>query len=780
MNSSEQTETLVFDHLPLAVVKVNQALDFIYANSKAREWLGHDLVTKNLRDLVPVDLWDLMVQHLEERQRGEGGFYDMQFKQSDGQYVPVKIAGIPLRDSQGKHAGSVGIILNMLFDEVADTIHLAISETRDGPELLDKVASAVSRVVPFDYFGVSRYSADLQHTMSFHHYVASDVRVPGDVRWWRIPAPFRQGICEPRVVGDFPELMNRPELAEYRNHPTIEAFLARGYNSFLRMPVFTGGRLAAAVVLFSRQRDYYSNNSRDQLRRLPLEQAVQTALQSHKFAEQQFRSTLLRSLLTCQQPVELAELLVTDLAKHHGWSHVAIFRVDDAAKAFRLVAQHSLAGVKMVPDYRQPLDQGVLGHVLKTGKSVNIPDLRKVDQTDIIPCAITSNFRSELCLPIMRDKFQRIRMLLNVEDETESAFSNDELAELDEVVKEIQPALLRLGRQFVLESAFQSSPDAILVADALGSICEANPAAAQLLKYPAATNLLQQPLMSLFSSEADLARLTACGSSGDRPTRLLARDGSFLEALIEVAHLPEVVEVGEYITIRDMAPVRRLQRLEAIGEFYYELAAQTATPLSLVKTWLRRLHSAVADNRELHDLVAKALLQLKQVEITHDRMQLYDEEQARRIPTDRIPVDLVVELRLLLQEFPRSDSTRIEVSGFPTPVLVNVDRMQVAFMFKTILAYLLRFLPPGQETKIGVRVSANERVHVIISGIAPAESVTSEQSDPVARAKFHLALGEPLLRTFAANNGATYRGREYDNEQIIFRIDFDAAQGERP
>ena len=159
MNSSEQTENLVFDHLPLAVVKVNQALDFIYANSKVREWLGHDVVTKNLRELVPVDLWLRMVQRLEERQRGEGGFYDMQLKFSDGQYVPVKIAGIPLRDSQGQHAGSVGIIQNMLADEVADAIHLAISETRDGRELLDKVAAAVSRVVPFDYFGVSRYSA---------------------------------------------------------------------------------------------------------------------------------------------------------------------------------------------------------------------------------------------------------------------------------------------------------------------------------------------------------------------------------------------------------------------------------------------------------------------------------------------------------------------------------------------------------------------------------------------------------------------------------------------
>ena len=371
-------------------------------------------------------------------------------------------------------------------------------------------------------------------------------------------------------------------------------------------------------------------------------------------------------------------------------------------------------------------------------------------------------------------------MLLNVEDEMESAFSNDELTGLEEIVDEIQPALRRLGRQFVLESAFHASPDAILVVDARGNIREANPAALQLLEYSATGDLAQLPLKSLFVNETDAARLTYSRSSDDQATHLRTHNGTLLEVLIEFTALPEVVGAGHYITIRDLAPVRRLQRLEAIGEFYYELAAQTATPLSLVKTWLTRVHSAAADNRELYDLVQKVLLQLKQVEITHDRMQLYDEDQARRIPTHRVPLDLFVELRLLLQEFPRSESKRIELSRPETPVLVNADRVQVAFMFKTILAYLLRHLPPGEQSKIDVSLTVNERAHVRITGIAPAEGATLDSSDPVERVRFQLALGEPLLQVFAANNGATYHGRDYVGEQIIFRIDFDAAQGAEP
>ena len=403
MNSSEQTETLVFDHLPLPVVKVNSAFDFTYANPAAVEWLGDDLLTKNVRDLVPPNHWLGMTQQLARRQRGKGGFYDTQLKQRDGQYVPVKIAGIPLVNSEGQHIGSVGIVQNMLFDDVAEMIHEAIADTRDGHELLDKVASAAIRLVPFDYFGVSRYSVDLRHTMSFHNYVSSGPKVTRDVRWWKIPDPFRHGIHRPRVEKDFATLMAHAELTEFREHPTVKKFLAEGYRSFLRLPVFTGGRLVAALILFSRQQNLYSNKSIDTLRRLPLEQAVQTALQYHEFAEQRFRGTLLRSLLKCQQPKELADLLVAELAEQYGWSHVGVFRIDEAANEFRLLAQHSATGIRMDSDYQQALDDGVLGHVLKTGKAVNIPDVRNTEELAFTPRVIHTHFRSELCLPIMRD-----------------------------------------------------------------------------------------------------------------------------------------------------------------------------------------------------------------------------------------------------------------------------------------------------------------------------------------------------------------------------------------
>ena len=781
MTSSEETGTLVFDQLPLPVVKINRELDFTYANPAALEWLGGDLLEKNLRDLVPEELWGEMEEQLAKRQRGEGGFYDTQFTRPDGQHVPVKIAGIPLVDNQGQHTGSVGILRDMLFDEVSETIHLAIGETRDGPSLLDRVATAVRRVVPFEYFGVSRYSADLHHSMSFHNYIVDDVRVARDVRWWRIPDPFRRELHRCRVERDFAELMARPELATFRNHPTIEKFVARAYKSYLRLPVCVGGRVVAAVMLFHRQPDLYSHKTVETLRKLPLEQSVQMALHHHEVDEQVFRRRLLRQLLTCLQPQELADSLVTELAEHYAWSHVAVFRVDVVAQEFRLVAQHSPSGIQLGADYRQPLDQGVLGCVLKTGRAINIRDTQNPDEAGFTPCVIYDRFRSELCMPIVWDNSRRVRMLLNVEDEKEGAFSDDELHRLAEIVEEIQPAILRLARQFVLASAFESSPDAILVVDALGNIREANPAAVQLLKYPTAAALLQQPFKLLFASEAEAARLASSRPIDDRATRLLAHDGSQLETLVKCTILPEIIGAGQYVTIRDLAPIRHLQQLEAIGQFYYELAAQTATPLSLVKMWLTRLHAAVGESREQYDLAQKALLQLKQVEITHDRMQLYDEEQARRIPTDRTPLDLLVELRLLLQEFPRADSIRIELIGPPSPpVTVNADRAQVAFMFKTILAYLLRHLPPGDEAKIQVRLRVNGRVQVGIAGIAPANGAALDEQDPVARARFQLALGEPLLRMFAANSGATYHGREYVDQQIIFRLDFESAQEARP
>jgi hypothetical protein len=247
--------------------------------------------------------------------------------------------------------------------------------------------------------------------------------------------------------------------------------------------------------------------------------------------------------------------------------------------------------------------------------------------------------------------------------------------------------------------------------------------------------------------------------------------------------VPEVLGAGHFITLRDLAPIRRLERLEAIGPFYYELAAQTATPLSLVKTWLTRLHSAAADHgdyRDLCSLAQKALLQLKHVEITHDRMQLYDDEQARRLPTHRVPLDLLVELRLLLQEFPLCETSRIDIGLAPLRVSVLADRMQVAFMFKTVFAYLLRSIPPDDQAAIRVSVDVGLCAHVRIEGVAPPDPLSADDAYAFARAQFQLTLSESLLQTFAANNSAIYHDREYVDGHVVFRIDFELAQEARP
>lgn len=378
-------------------------------------------------------------------------------------------------------------------------------------------------------------------------------------------------------------------------------------------------------------------------------------------------------------------------------------------------------------------------------------------------------------MPIVCDEFQNIRMLLNIEDETEGAFSNDELETLKELIDDIQPALRRAGNQFVLESAFRSAPDAILVADALGTIRKANPAAAQLLKCTSPDDLLQSPLASLFSSEAEARHLIDSRSFFDYTTHLVAHDGSLPEVLLDLTQLPEIVGGGQYIAIRDLASIRRLQELEDIGDFCYEVATQTATPLSLVKTWLQRLVSTAGDDHSQYNLARKALLQLEQVKTTLERMQLYDEERARRIPTDREPLDPFVELKLLLQEFPASEATRVVFTAPADPVTVIADQMQFTFMFKTIFAYLFRHLPPGDDSTIQVLAKAQERIRVEVVGTAPEEDSSSHEREALTRAKFQLALGEPLLHTFAASNGAVYRGRRYVNQQVIFEIDFESA-----
>ncbi len=799
MLNSEQLSTLVFDQLPLGVITIDRQSQFTYGNPVALEWFGPDLLTKGFLDLVEPNKRPEVAEQLARRKHGVGGFYQTGMLLRHGQYVPMEVAGIPIFDGEGHHLGSVGIIRNLAFRTADEAVQTAISKSRDEQELFQRVAMGVKPLIPFDTFSVSRYTAERSHSTTLYRFHdRGQDQSPSSVHWWNVPAELRGSLDQPFITGDFDAWLKRPEFEKLRQHPDVKRFLAGDYRSYMRFPIFSGCQLIAAVEFFSRQPQFYSEEHLKLLHRLPIAQAVQMALDHLQVKEQEFRHQLLRSLLSCDRAIDVAQKLVDMLADHYQWTHTSLLSVDRAAKEFRLLAQGSRNRCPLPEGYRQRLDVGQLGKTLKEGKLQNLEDSWNRDPN--IPYEVLSEeFRSELCAPLNWDPDPgRIHLLLNVEDQMESAFSKEEAQTLEDILDEVKPVLYRMWILFALESAFRSSSDAFLLTDALGTLRQANPAALRMLKCPAdaqpqrqqgfdlPASLRDKPLASLFADQIKAQQLLKGWPINAEPTQLVALDGSIVDTRVQSSELPVEAGGGKFVAITDLAPMRRLHELEAIGKFYYELASQIGTPISLVRTWLNRLYSTLTDRgqQDLAELAGQSLAQLHQIQTTYVRMALHDEEQRRRIPTRRVSLNLADELNLLRQRLPRSDKERLKLHPAAESAQVQADCVQVGFIFKTILSYLLHYSPP--EGTISVDLCTNRRLGTIsvrIIGTAPPEPSRPDLDDSLERAKFQLVLGEGLIRTFSANNDITYHVPLYEGSQVTFQLDFrldEALEEEQP
>jgi len=764
-----RTQDLFFDKLPLAVMQLDQSQRFVYANRPAQDWLGTSLRGRSLRAIVPDDAWPAMQREQAKRREGTGGFYETEFIQQDGRRVPVQITGIPIMDANNQHAGSIGIIRNLQLDRSVEALREAMSRPMSRTQLLDLVAEHVRKIVPFDYFAVTRYSADLSEMTSVYSKAIGTPSASREVRWWKTPAPFANNLHEPYLEGDLAAIVEEPALVEFRKHPVAKRFLADGYRSVVRIPVSDLDRLdkiVAAVALYSREKARYGSRDIEMLtRELPLEKAVQMALYYDKCEEHDFRHSLLRKMAQCDEPTKVAVLLVSELAKHYRWKHVSIFRVDEALEQFCLVEQGSCSGFAIREGLTQDIHSGILGEVLQRGEGRNVRDTRLAP--GYVP--IHEDIRSELCMPLAWDRDRRLRLLLNVEDTEENAFSADDEATLKEIITELTPMLEKLCRQFVREAAFNLSSDAILVVDPLGRILEANLEARWLLTGSPGGDVPEH-FRDLFADANDAPTEYSLSVRADRPTRLLDSERNAFEALVQISALPKDIGGGCYVTVTDYRPIRHLQQLEAIGEFYYELATQAMTPLNLVRLWLRQL-ADTCENGDERDLAKKALCQLQHVAITYNRMALYDEDRQRRVPTDRVPIELRDEILLLLSEFPACEAERVCVENADGPAEVQADPIQVGFILKTILAYLLRYLPPGK--RVNVRLAGDRKtVCATISGYEPEEAKSEDFRDSLRWTRFSMALGEPIIRTFAQNNNATYEKLGQQGPEVTFRIAF--------
>ncbi len=740
----------VFDKSPLGIIRVNRNLEFTYANPTALEMTGASRIEDvNIWDIVP-DAEDrkILKDQFARRMEGKSDEYEIKIRRvDDHRSVPVRIAATPEFDNLDNMIGALSIVRNCELEDAIEAFHRHIETCRDWEQLLLAAATETARIVPYDLFIVSIYTGSLRQARVIFDYPKEE-RLEWPKRWFTLSKELvdLMSRMSMQAVGDLNAVLDRPEMQQFRQEKEVRLFVDRGIRSFIRIPVLRGEKPLAAVTLLSRRPDAFEGTV-EKLKVLPIDEIVNTAIYYLGMEEQHFRFELMKRISNSQRVEEVMDVIVQSLVKYYGWQDVSIFRVDEVERHFLLQAQaHSEDGFAYDESLTLDFGEGVLGEVYRNKEAMNIGNV--LERPNFVRAR--EKTRSELCIPI--HLAGKVQWLLNVEDDVENAFSDEDRDALQGVVDEAHSILEHLFAHFFLDEFIARSSDAIFVTDKKGRVVRTNEAAARLLGSTDLDTIIDRRLDD-FLAEEDKGRLDSDAKSIRGPCRLVAVDGQSVEVFLSGGELHE--DFGcKVFCARDISLIRRVKELEDIRDMFHEIAIQTRTPLALLFTWLRRLRDRVEDT-SAGDLLEKAMRQLRKVELTYEQLILYDSEKGA-IPFNPVRLDILSVLTMAKEELPRSDSDRIVVeTRSPRLPQLRGDLFQLIFVFQAVLSYLLRFAPVDERIPVSVEPTESA-VEIRITGLTPARGTQTASSGNdrlvESRADMDIALGETIIRRFIETN----------------------------
>jgi PAS domain S-box-containing protein len=751
-------EEKFLDRLGLAAIKFNSDLVVTYANQASRDLLGSeiDIRGRSVYDVLPNTR--NQSEQFQRRREGAADIYETEIvRPYDGRKIPVSVAGTPILDDDGGFLGSLGLIRSLETERAAAAIHAAIDSEHDEKRMFSALTEIIHPLIPFDYCGITRFSDESDHAALW--FGQADGQLDHlSRRWWPIKAAQKREHQQKMVIPSFSEYI-RTSYAELAEDSDVVKFEKKGYRSMLRFPIEQENRPVASIFLLTRGDRQYTEGDCKLLSDLPMEQAIRMALYYRSRRKYMFRHELLTAMASCTTATGLAETLASRLADHYHWPHIAIARVCKTEGVFRLLAEAPVTAEKALSrsEFRLALTAGVTGHVYQTRASINIADVHAHDlPVEFVP--VWPGTLSELCLPVVWDG--EVQWVLNVEDEMRDAFSKDDEREVSSILTEVQDTLARITRQYLLESAIESTSDAVLITDLHANVTWVNPATLKMVGVGAAQDALG-PFQRFFSDSRTATRMFESAGAAAREVDLAKRDGGVIPVLLSGTELPEDLSSKVFVA-RDLTGAKRLQKLEELRKLFQEVALQTHAPLAFIDTWVRHAASHGPET----DLYPKILTQLKKLEITYDRLALSLDCKAILDATRIQKVDVGVEIKRVLYDLPKEERDLIDICGITELPYISADPLQISFMFSSILSYLSR-LCGGRHNCVRISLQSGPAIQVVFHAAVTSSPSGSDADPQLERARFELALGEPTIREFAEKNAATYERKVNDDSVEI-------------
>jgi hypothetical protein len=253
---------------------------------------------------------------------------------------------------------------------------------------------------------------------------------------------------------------------------------------------------------------------------------------------------------------------------------------------------------------------------------------------------------------------------------------------------------------------------------------------------------------------------------------------------------------GKLIVARDLSHERKALEIQALGKMYYDVATESKTPLCLAYSWLEDLQqctiialprwidrlsthirsllglSARKLNGPISEAAAKIMRQLRKVEITYDRMALYDE--AKYLTPHKVKVDVARLIGDIIDDFPAGDAAKVVRNSSQNDLYVDADPYQLTFCVQTILSYLLRFAL--RSGCISFRAHDDAQGHIIfdLSGPFPERTLSRpyyERDDyRLWKTLADIGMGKNIVHQFVANQNGSFEEPQVSKGMLMFRF----------
>jgi hypothetical protein len=229
------------------------------------------------------------------------------------------------------------------------------------------------------------------------------------------------------------------------------------------------------------------------------------------------------------------------------------------------------------------------------------------------------------------------------------------------------------------------------------------------------------------------------------------------------------------IIVKDLSMIKRLNELKYLGQMFHEIAVQTKLPLSLASSWLRKLQEVTQED-DVTDTLEKIMQQLHKVELTYNKLALYDKKEGF-IPPNKYLMDISEVIDHIFGKLPLSERNKIDklVDAHLPPLYGDI--FQLCFCIESILSCLLRTVP--QDEKVCLKIfQKSDRIVIRTKGFFPPPSQyhKTSSSDYLSKVAADLALGDRIVENFVHNHEGHYLKKRRKGQRVEFQIDIPIAK----